>query len=357
MDFKDGVKQLSDRVTKLKDSIQTEEATKNALIMPFINVLGYDVFNPFEVIPEFVCDIATKKGEKIDYAIMKDGEPILLIECKHWEQDLNLHDNQLMRYFHVSKAKFGLLTNGIIYRFYTDLADKNKMDEKPFLEIDITDIKDNHIEEIKKFHKSYFDVEKILSSASELKYTGELKNLLAKEFTSPSAEFVKYFARQVYDGVITQKILEQFTSLVKRSIGTYINDLISERLKTALKTEEQSTESVQPEEVAKQENGDEQKNIIHTTDEEMEGYYIVKSIIREVVDISRIGYKDTRSYFAVLLDDNVRKTICRLYFDSSVKWFMVIDENKQEIRNKIQTLDDIYSLKNILIETTKRIAK
>ena len=173
MDFKDAIKQLADRVGKLKDNIQTEEATKNAFIMPFINALGYDVFNPLEVLPEMTCDIGTKKGEKIDYAIMKDDQPILLIECKHWKQDLNLHDNQLLRYFNVSKAKFGLLTNGIIYRFYTDLKEPNIMDDKPFLEVDITDLRDNQIEELKKFHKSYFDVDNILNSASELKYMKE----------------------------------------------------------------------------------------------------------------------------------------------------------------------------------------
>ncbi len=103
--------------------------------MPFIQTLGYDVFNPFEVMPEFTCDIGTKKGEKIDYAIMKDGNPVILIECKHWNQELTLYDNQLLRYFHVSTAKFGILTNGIVYKFYTDLEHENKMDEKPFLEV------------------------------------------------------------------------------------------------------------------------------------------------------------------------------------------------------------------------------
>jgi hypothetical protein len=122
MDFKDSIKQISDRVLKLKDQIQTEEATKTAFVMPFIQVLGYDVFNPLEVIPEMVCDIGTKKGEKIDYAITKDDQHIMLIECKHWKQVLSLHDNQLLRYFHVSKAKFGILTNGLRYRFYTDLV-------------------------------------------------------------------------------------------------------------------------------------------------------------------------------------------------------------------------------------------
>ncbi len=174
MDFKDQIRQMGERVVKLKDQIFTEEATKNAFIMPFIQVLGYDVFNPIEVVPEFISDIGIKKGEKVDYAIFKDGHASILIECKHWKQKLDIHDNQILRYFNVSKAKFAILTNGIIYKFYTDLIEPNKMDEKPFLEFDITEIKDQQIEELKKFHKSYFDLANILSSASELKYTNEV---------------------------------------------------------------------------------------------------------------------------------------------------------------------------------------
>lgn len=215
MDFKDAIKQISDRIVKLKDNLQTEEATKNALVMPFLNALGYDVFNPLEVLPEMTCDIGTKKGEKIDYAILKDGKPVILIECKHWEQDLNLHDNQLLRYFNVSPAKFGVLTNGIVYRFYTDLESPNKMDSRPFLEVNLLDIKDYQIEELKKFQKSAFNVDTILSSASELKYTGEIKAIIAREFSNPSTEFAKFFGRQVYDGVYTAKVSDQFVGLVK----------------------------------------------------------------------------------------------------------------------------------------------
>lgn len=342
MDFKDSVKQLSERVLKLKENIMTEEATKNAFIMPFINALGYDVFNPLEVVPEMTCDIAMKKGEKIDYAIIKDGEPILLIECKHWAQDLNLHDNQLIRYFNVSKAKFGLLTNGIIYRFYTDLIEPNKMDEKPFLEVDITDMKDNQIEELKKFHKSYFNIDNVLSSASELKYTSELKNIIAQEFAAPTPEFVKYFAKQVYDGVITAKLLEQFTHLTKKSISTYINDLISERLKSALKTE--AAEEQKEAEPVQSVTQSEDDNKVVTTEEEIESYLIIKSILRPVVDISRVVYRDAQTYFAILLDDNNRKPICRMYFNSlSKKYIATFDENKKETKHEITSLNDIYN--------------
>lgn len=347
MDFKDTIKQLTERVIKLKDNIQTEEATKNAFIMPFINSLGYDVFNPLEVIPEMTCDIGLKKGEKIDYAIMKDNDPILLIECKHWKQDLNLHDNQLLRYFNVSKAKFGLLTNGIIYRFYTDLKEPNKMDEKPFLEIDITDIRDNQIEELKKFHKSYFDVNNIISSASELKYMGELKNIIQNEFNSPSVDFVKLLAKQVYEGTMWQNVIDQFTPLVKKSISFYINDIINERLKGALKVEE-SKETVEA--IPTTETSVEDSKVV-TTEEELEAYRIIKSICREKVDVSRIVYRDAQTYFSILLDDNNRKAICRMYFNSATKYVATIDENKKDVKHPIDNLDDLYKYSDCYFKT------
>lgn len=346
MDFKDTIKQLGDRVTKLKENIQTEEATKNAFIMPFINALGYDVFNPLEVIPEMTCDIGTKKGEKIDYAIIKDGEPIILIECKHWKQNLNLHDNQLLRYFNVSKAKFGVLTNGIVYRFYTDLKEANKMDEKPFLEVDITDIRDTQVEELKKFHKSYFDVNSIINSASELKYMGELKAIIKEEFASPSNELVKLLASRVYDGAMRQVIIDQFSPLVKRSLNSHVSDIIAERLKGALSVEQQSEakEEQTIEQEAEQSAEHTEDNRIVTTEEELESFMIVKSMLRPYVDISRIAYRDTINYFGILLDDNNRKPICRMRFNSQTKKYLVtFDSERKEVKHEIKSLDDIYN--------------
>ena len=340
MDFKDLIKQLGDRVTKLKDQIQTEEATKNAFIMPFLQALGYDVFNPTEVVPEFISDIGLKKGEKIDYAIFKDGHPTILVECKHWKENLNIHDGQLLRYFHVSKAKFGLLTNGITYRFYSDLVDANKMDEKPFLEFNIAEIKDNQIEELKKFHKTVFDAESIVNTASELKYTNELKHILQQELINPSPDFVKHFARQVYPSVVTAKVLEQFTNLTKKSIQQHISDLITERLKTALTKEDEATkqqEAIQAEEQAKLEEVK-----VVTTPEELEGFMIVKTILRQKISATRVTYRDAQSYFAILLDDNNRKTICRLYLSGAKKFFVTLDDQKKEVKNAISSLDDIF---------------
>lgn len=347
MDFKDQIKQLGDRVTKLKEQIQTEEATKNAFIMPFLQTLGYDVFNPLEVVPEYITDIGTKKGEKIDYAIFKDGTPTILVECKHWGQNLNLHDGQLLRYFHVSKAKFGLLTNGISYRFYSDLVESNKMDEKPFLEFNINEIKDNQIEELRKFHKSVFNAESIANTASELKYTNELKSLLQSELTNPSSEFVKLFAKQVYPSVITAKVLEQFTNLTKKSIQQHISDLITERLKTALSKED---EKAKEDEIKQNELLKKEENKVVTTEIEMEGFMVVKSILRQRLNVSRISYRDAQSYFAILLDDNNRKTLCRLYLNGLKKYLAIIDEQKKEVKIEISSIDDIFTHSELLFK-------
>ncbi len=353
MDFKDSIKQISERVLKLKENLPTEEATKNALILPFISALGYDVFNPLEVLPEMTCDIGTKKGEKIDYAILKDGEPIILIECKHWQQDLNLHDNQLLRYFNVSKAKFGILTNGIVYRFYTDLAKPNVMDEKPFLEVDIENLKEPQFEELKKFHKSYFDIENILSSASELKYMGELKQIILNEFTSPTPDLVRYLGKQVYEGVFTPRILEQFTTLVRRAVNSYINDIISDRLKSAMgEIEEAENTQAKTEQSAPVEQTESK---IVTTDEELEAFFIVKAILRHTISADRITYRDAQSYFSVFIDDNNRKCVCRLYLDSfKNKRIVFLDDDKNEHVNKISTVDDIYNFEQELVAAASK---
>lgn len=350
MDFKDHIKLLGDRVTKLRDQIHTEEATKNAFIMPFIQALGYDVFNPLEVVPEYITDIGIKKGEKIDYLILKDNLPSLLIECKHIGQNLAVHDGQLLRYFHVSKARFGLLTNGVIYRFYTDLVEPNKMDEKPFLEFNITEIKDNQVEELKKFHKSYFDVNNIVSTATDLKYTNELKHLIHQELTEPSEAFVRHFTKQVYPNMITSKVLEQFTALTKKSINHYISDLITDRLKTALNKETEAAQVVENEATPKPDLAP-AENKIETTAEELEAFFIVKAILRSKFSGERIVHRDAQTYFAILLDDNNRKTLCRLYLSGKKKYIATINDQKQEVKNELNTLDDIYKYSDLLIKT------
>jgi hypothetical protein len=344
MDFKDTIKQLGERIIKIKDSILTEEATKNAAIMPFISALGYDVFNPLEVVPEFTCDIATKKGEKVDYAIMRNGNPAILVECKHWAQDLVLHDNQLIRYFNVSNAKFAILTNGICYKFYTE-SDPNKMDEKPFLEFDITTIKDVQIEELKKFHKSYFDEDVILNNAQELKYSNEIRVILQNELSTPSEDFVRLFANRVYNGRVTEKVINQFTKIIEKTAKQLVNDMITDRLNAALEKEKEA-EKVVPE-------ASEDLNRIVLTEDEKESLYIVKSILRPYIEIDRITYKDTVYYFNILLDGSIKKVICRLYLNGINKHIGLFDEARKETKYPIDSINGIYNHSEAITQTLK----
>lgn len=343
MELSNQLKSLADKINQLKDKIETEESTKHAFVLPFINILGYDTFNPIEVVPEFTADIGLKKGEKVDYAIIQNNEPILIIECKNWKEKLSVHGSQLFRYFHVSKTRFALLTNGITYQFFTDLDEKNKMDMKPFLEFDITNLKENIIAEIGKFHKSSFDVNNIVNNASALKYIQEIRKQINEELTNPSTDFIKIFANKVYSGRLTEKVMEEFKDLVQKGFNQFISEKINDRLNAALNKEAEQQEEKQTEPI--------DDSRVVTTEEELEGYRIVVAILRRKLAVNRIVYRDTQSYFGILLDDNNRKPLCRLHLNGGKKYIGLFNENKTENRQSIQTVDDIYNFEQQLLET------
>lgn len=342
MDFVDQLQALANRIEKQAENITTEEATKNAFVMPFIQALGYDVFDPTEVVPEYTADVGSKKGEKVDYAIIIEGKPTLLFECKCCDSNLNeAHASQLRRYFHVTSARIGVLTNGKSYFFFSDLEANNIMDEKPFMEINLQDLDQQFLPELKKLTKASFELDKMLTTASELKYVRAIKNVLAEEAVNPSIDLVRYLSGKVYSGIKTQQVLDQFTPIIKKAFKQYVNEKINDRLKSAL--------SSQNEEVTENDNDEvnngviESNNGITTTEEEMEGFYIIRAILREVVDVKRIYHRDTKSYFGILLDDNNRKPVCRLHFNTGQKYLGIFDLGKKETKQPIEVLEDIYN--------------
>lgn len=351
VELKTKLEQLYSRVESLKNQINTEEATKNAFIMPFLQILGYDVFNPTEVVPEYVADIGTKKGEKVDYVIKKDEQVILIVECKHWKEDVDAYNSQLHRYYHVTDTRFAIITNGIIYNFFTDLEKPNVMDNNPFLTVNLANLKDSTIKELVKFTKATFSIDNILESAEALKYVRAFRNEFEKEIQEPSDDFIKLLARRFFDRQITANRLENFNSYLKRAITSYFNDTINARLKSALNINENKEQH-------KDETGDtsanevEEDNRIVTTEEEIEGFQIVKAILREKLPASRIAYRDAITYFGVLLDDNNRKPICRLHFNGIKKYIEFFDKGKDSPeRVLIDSLDDIYTYKERLLHT------
>lgn len=351
MEFADKIRALSNRVAQMKDQLKTEEATKTSIIMPFFQLLGYDVFNPSEFHPEFISDVGIKKGEKVDYAIMKNGKPVILIEAKWSGELLEKHDSQLFRYFGTTPAKFAILTNGIIYRFYTDLEEQNKMDLAPFFEFNLLELKDSAISELKKFEKQQFDIDVIFNTASELKYSGLVKQYFAAQLEQPSDDFVTLIASNVYTGRKTQAIIDKFREIVRRSLNQYISELMNERIKAAL---EKESKILQIAETDVEKVVEPAQKKIDTTMEELEGFFIVRAILRDLVSSSRVTYKDNESYFGILIDGNSRKWLCRLDLSGSKKYVYIPTEGKDQTRHQIESVDGIYSLSDQLLAVAKR---
>lgn len=350
MDFFSEIKELADRVSKLKPNITTEEATKHSLIMPFLKTLGYDVFDPTIVVPEFTADIGTKKGEKVDYAILHDGKPIILIEAKHHTANLDNHNSQLLRYYTVTEAKFGILTNGIEYRFFTDLDIVNKMDDRPFLTINLESLKEKNIKDLEQFAKESMNIDQILSMAGRKKYISELQSIFKSEIKDPSDEFVKLFAKKMTDKMLTQTVVEEYKTLCKLAFSDIVNELVSDKissLQAGFKAEVSSIEEDQQSD----------KNSIITTEEELDGYYIVKSIIAEICPISDITYKDNASYFNVLYKNNTWKWVCRLHFNTKQKYISFPLEDKKDEKIAISKVEDIYSFKDRIKDIVSRYVK
>jgi predicted type IV restriction endonuclease len=336
--------QLALKVETTKEQVSTEEGTKNSFIMPLIQLLGFDVFNNSEVVPEFIADAGMKKNEKVDYALQKNGKPIILIECKKWREKLDKHGTQLTRYFTFSVAKFGILTNGIKYWFFTDLDKTNIMDNYPFFCFDITDHTEADVEFVKMFSKDTYDQKKILELATELVYSREIRILLHSELKNPTKDFTKYIAEKTYlekqRGRITDKVMFQYSELVRKNIPSVLDELISERLIPKGKQTEED-------------NCDFEDNKIITTEEELEAYFIVKAICRQKVEASRIVFRDAQTYFAILLDNNRLKTICRVYLNTSKKYLGIFDANKKEVKYDIQSVDDIFKFTEHLFSVLK----
>lgn len=352
--FTSSLEMLSNRVEKLKDSVNTEEATKTALVLPFFQALGYDVFNPLEFTPEFIADVGIKKGEKVDYAIIDNELPVILIECKSINEKLTNHDSQLFRYFGTSTSKFGILTNGVEYRFFTDLEEPNKMDSKPFLIFNILNLKENHIKELFKFTKENFDIENISSSAYELKYVNLIRNYLNEQLENPNEEFVKHILNHVYEGVKTKAVIDRFSPTVKHTFNLMLKDKVTDKLNAALNNTGANPKINISDNITEDETASTIKKSepeIITTPEELETYAIIKVILNDVIPADRVYYRDNQSYFNILIDNNIRKWIVRAYLGKNSK-IILNDEEKTTIN--IDKPFDLLNHKNVILSCVEK---
>lgn len=280
---------------------------------------------------------------------MKDDKPIILFECKAAGASLDEnHASQLFRYFTATEARFGVLTNGVVYRFYSDLDEPNKMDPRPFLELNMLEIDDALVDDLKRFSKSSFNLDSTLEAATELKYTKEIKRILSQQLREPSDEFVRLFATQIYSGRMTQSVRERFTQFTRQALNQFINDRVYDRLKSAMTTGgETASDGVvgRPDDATSADTtvaGE--GSLVITTEDEYQAYYIVKAILLDVVDMKRVDMRNLSGVgnCRILLDDNRRKPICGLWFSTAQKYLGLFDEQRQEDRVPIEGVDQIY---------------
>lgn len=339
MDFIEKLTDFSNRTEHIKNSIQTEEATKTSIILPFFQLLGYDIFNPYEFVPEYTADAGIKKGEKVDYAVMINNEPLILIEAKSITTELTAkHISQLIRYFSVTKAKFGILTNGIIYQFYSDLEEHNKMDTIPFLEFDLSHIRKETVEELKRFRKDAFDIKSILNRASDLKYMTMIKNVITEQFKNPSDQFVKALInKNIYNGIKTQAVLDKFKVIIQKAFDEYINDTITERLSTVISSDPIIT-PVQKE-----------KNDTLTLDEKE-----VLDFVKEMLETSEdIEYRKTSRYAYMQLGELSTKWICRVYIRKDQHLFTLhkFEDTDYECEYYFDEVKQLEMIKDLIKDT------
>ena len=350
LDLVDRVQQLARRVQRHLESVQTEEATKTALVLPFIaDVLGYNVFDPTEVVPEFTADVGTKKGEKVDYAILRDGKPILLFECKRYGADLgDSAKSQLHRYFGVTESRVAVLTDGVTYRFFSDVDAPNRMDDRPFYEFDLRSADEAEAKEkakqISQFTKTSFDADALQGQAQDLKYTREVLSLIKLEFENPSPDFVRLFSKRVYPRTHTRRVVTQFTGITKRALKQFLSNHLKAQITRVLegdKADEASSGAAPGQEA---DAAPEVAGPIHTTTEdEWQGFFAVKAILSRDLSPERIHMRDVKSYCGILLDNTNRQPICRLHFNNpDNKYLALIGENKKHRLVPIESIDDIF---------------
>jgi hypothetical protein len=337
MSFKEDVADLARRAKSAQAVAQTEEATKNAVVMPFLRTLGFDVFDPTQVIPEFVADVGLKKGEKIDYAVKLGDRIEYLVEAKSVNTNLrNAQYSQLFRYFHTCDANIGILTNGLQFWFFTDLDAPNKMDQSPFFKFDLLDYDDNAVGELEKFHKDKFSIDNIRAAASTLKYLKAAMTFIEEQWANPDEEFVRMVARGFYEGNLTKNVVESLTPIVRRAFDDLFRQRARARIDVAFDGEEQQ---------AALPAVDANSSLIETTPEELQGFMIVRAIAAEVAPVERVVSRDAQSYFAILFDDNNRKPVARLHFDGKQKFVTVFDAAKTPVRHDIARIEDIFQLR------------
>lgn len=308
MNLFESVAKIKDIATHALHAITTEEATKTALILPMISALGYDIFNPYELIPEMDCDLS-RGGDKVDYAISIDGSIKIIIECKHHTCNLSAHAPQLMKYYAASEAKCGILTNGIEYWFYSDTVKQNIMDNEPFFKFNILEMGNDIIEELYMFSKDRFNDDAIQGYILET----DLRDKIIKSYRSNVTKMSDGFIELILDSANVDKSSENII---------FCREILAS---------EAGFESY------------------HLNTEEQSIVDVTRQILQDISDPSRIFSVKYKEHETVFLDSQ-SKWLCRAYKGKGMIIFPPASESSTMDYSKAS---DLNKYKEHLIEAAK----
>lgn len=327
--LKERLDQIASRVPVVRG--RGEEATKQALVLPMLDALGFDIWNPLEVCPEYDADFATRKGsqkERVDLAVLLDGSPRVFVEVKSIDTALDGNEGQLARYFNASPTvSLAVITNGVEYRFYTDTGEPNLMDAQPFYTLRL-DALERNLDVLARFHKSVFSPTAIRDYATDLNYTWKIVQHLRAELDlrnrEPSDALVRWIlaSERMYDGRVTGGVVERFRPIVKSALHMVLRDVVR-RSVAALDdgvvappaAAAEPAPAPAPAAVATTEAED-PKLKSQTTEQELAAYAAVRQVFargpyanahlfdataRKEVPVELL-YKDTTGYFGVYLN-------------------------------------------------------
>ncbi|WP_336020862.1 type I restriction endonuclease [Acinetobacter bereziniae] len=328
-DFILRLKNHIDHVKKVGEHCSTEETTKQALILPLLDILGFNPYDPTKVLAEFAADFpGVKATERVDYALYCNGQPVMFIEAKPYFSNLTNHAPQLSRYFNSSLGvTIGAITNGREWRFFTDLINPNVMDEKPFLTVDFTKADPEDLTQLAEFKHDNFHAEKLRFFAEENQYIQQFKTVIKKSINDVDIDFVRYVAQQAnIQRQLNAKFLESIQPFVQQAVQQAISDTVVKGLSSPTiitaqpveqKNQSASIKTTQNEEVVVPIVNPDNDKII-TTKDEQELYSIISELFPDVELIGR----DTESYYSVL------------YQGKNNRWLFRYDVNRK--RHTIQ---------------------
>jgi len=334
--FKERLLHHVEHVKSVGPHCSTEETTKQALILPFLDILGFSPFDPTRVKAEYTADLpGLKTNERVDYALFSDAHPVMFVEAKPFTEKITNHTGQLARYFNATPGvTIAAISNGREWRFYTDLKQQNIMDSDPFLVVDFHDLSDTDSEQLYHFRYDQFHPESLRTFAEDRMLLSIFQDAIESCLREVDQDFVRLIAiRANLAPKLTAKFLESITPLVKQSVAGAMGNMVVNGLNTLPATQVENKSADLSVVEIDEDLVDPANPKIVTTAAERKISYIVREVLSGLVEPGEIVGKDTESYYSVLYQGKVNRWILRYQGDKqrpTVQFIVALTEERKE---------------------------